>query len=409
MATFKPIVFTTKNHIKTDGTTNIKIRVYHNKESQYISTDYYIPPGALGTDGIISSLYPAADLLNYELGELIQRYRKICLQLGSFRISKMSSSELRDHIVSTLKPDYDFIDFVSFSKKVISGTEKGKTAEWYRTSLNSFVWFFGKDKIDARDITRKKVSDWIRQLRNSGQSGKPLKNGAISNYVRGVRALYNLCKNEYNDQDHDLIRIPNCPFDNEDIPIYKRIKRNISLSEIKTIRDYKTDLKRVAMSRDVFMMMFYLMGININDLYRLDPPKFGRINYERSKTNTNDNINNFMLSIKIEPELQSLIDKYSKDGFLSELKKYSNIRNFTKAVNKGLSVICNDLKIQKITTNWARHSWASIARNKAKVAKADIDFCLGHVNNDYKMADIYIDIDYGICDDANRKVLDLLL
>lgn len=35
MATFKPVVFTTKNHIKTDGTTNIKIRIYHNKDSQY--------------------------------------------------------------------------------------------------------------------------------------------------------------------------------------------------------------------------------------------------------------------------------------------------------------------------------------------------------------------------------------
>lgn len=28
MATFKWVVFTTKNHIKSDGTTNIKIRVY---------------------------------------------------------------------------------------------------------------------------------------------------------------------------------------------------------------------------------------------------------------------------------------------------------------------------------------------------------------------------------------------
>ena len=62
----------------------------------------------------------------------------------------------------------------------------------------------------------------------------------------------------------------------------------------------------------------------------------------------------------------------------------------------------------QLSTNWARHSWASIARNKAGIAKADVDFCLGHVNNDFKMADIYIDIDYSICDKANRAVLDLL-
>ena len=44
MATFKAVVFQTGRHIKLDGTSNIKIRIYHNRESQYISTAYYIRP-----------------------------------------------------------------------------------------------------------------------------------------------------------------------------------------------------------------------------------------------------------------------------------------------------------------------------------------------------------------------------
>lgn len=80
-----------------------------------------------------------------------------------------------------------------------------------------------------------------------------------------------------------------------------------------------------------------------------------------------------------------------------------------KAINKGLDVISCELNLHcNLTSNWARHSWASIARNKAGVPKADIDFCLGHVNNDYKMADIYIDIDYSVFDKSNRAVLDVL-
>ena len=80
-----------------------------------------------------------------------------------------------------------------------------------------------------------------------------------------------------------------------------------------------------------------------------------------------------------------------------------------KAVNKGLAQIADELNLHcKLTTNWIRHSWASIARNKADVPKADVDFCLGHVNNDYKMADIYIEIDYSIFDKSNRAVLDYL-
>ena len=158
----------------------------------------------------------------------------------------------------------------------------------------------------------------------------------------------------------------------------------------------------------MFMMMFYLMGINIGDLYRLIPPEDGRLNYERSKTDTDENTETFVLSVNVEPELQVLIDKYSSNGFLSDIKRYSTAQIFARAVNEGLKVISESLKIEKVTTNWAHHSWASIARNEAKIPKADVDFCLGHVNNDYKMADIYIDIDYSIFDDANRKVLDLL-
>lgn len=409
MATFKPVVFTTKNHIKSDGTTNIKIRVYHNKESQYIPTDYYIEPSFMCSDGAINPLHPESELFNYELSEIVQKYRKCALKLGSARAGNMSCSEYRDYLVQSVKPDYDYIDFVKFSNDVIGSTKKEKTAEWYQQSIKSFLWFIGKEKIDARDITTNKISKWIDQLKKAGEKGKPLKNGTISNYVRGLRALYNACKKEYNNPDHDIILIPNEPFNTGDIPIYKRFRRNISVEMIKSIRDYNSKHGRVNMARDVFMMMFYLMGINIGDLYRLQKPEEGRVNYERSKTDTDDNVDMFMLSIKVEPELQILLNRYSRKGFLSDLKRYTTVNNFNKAVNTGLKDICNELKIPKITTNWARHSWASIARNKAKVPKADVDFCLGHVNNDYKMADIYIDIDYGICDDANRKVLNMLL
>lgn len=408
MATFKPIVFTSGKNIKSDGTANIKIRVYHNKDSQYISTDYYIEPSFLGSDGSINPLHPGADLFNYELGETIQKYRKAGLKLGSERSSKMSCSEYRDFIVQSVKPDYDYIDFVQFCNDLIETEKKEKTAEWYQQSLNSYLWFVDKKKIDARDITRHKIIDWIEQLKKQGQKGNPLSPGTISNYVRGLRALFNECKKKHNKPDLDIIRIPNDPFTIDEIPKYKKKRKNITVESVKAIRDFQCKLKRPSMARDIFMMMFYLMGINIGDLYRIDEPVSGRLNYERSKTDTDDN-EMFMLSIKIEPELQILIDKYSSKGFLSEIKKYSSVNELIKATNKGLKHICNDLKIPKITTNWARHSWASIARNKAKVPKADVDFCLGHVNNDYKMADIYIEIDYSICDDANRKVLDLLL
>jgi len=407
MATFKPVVFKTGKNVKSDGTTNIKIRVYHNKESQYIPTEYYIEPNYMGDDGSILAFHPGADLFNFQLGEIIQKYRKVGLQLGAERSSKMSCSEYRDYITQATQPGFDFIDFVKFSEEHIIKTKKKKTAEWYQQSLDSFVWYYGKSKIDARDITRLKIREWMEQLHVAGQTGRPLENGSISNYVRGLRVLYNECKKKYNNPDHNIIRIPNEPF-NLEIPVYRKKRRNLTVEKIILVRDFVPDFPRTEMARDVFMMQFYLMGINIGDLYKLREPCFGRVEYERSKTNTDNNTDPILMSIRVEPELKILFEKYSKDSFISELKKYSDTDSFRSSINKGIKVIGKIIGVPQISTNWARHSWASIARNRAKIPVADIDLCLGHSSRNHRMADIYIETEYSIFDEANRKVLDLL-
>jgi len=408
MATFKSVIF--DNHLKLDGTTNIKIRIYHNKVSNYLPTPYYIYPEEMGRDGNITSLRSDSDLYNFELGCLLQKYRGICLKLGSDRISRMSCNEVKEYILSTLEPDSEYIDFVEFSNQVIDNTKKTKTAEWYEIAINSLCWFYGKDKIDIREITGTRMNEYVDKLFIEGMNGKPLKPGGISNYLRAIRALHNKAKKKFNNEDHDIIRIPNSPFSKVKIPKYKRSKKSLSVEDIKKIRDGHFSTMRANMARDVFMMMFYMMGININDLYNQRALTRGRVEYERNKTQTEDNIYRFPLSIKIEPELQELTDHYTDIAFLSYFRRnYNNSDNFMRAVNKGLEKISHELNLGvKITTNWARHSWASIARNKAGIPTADIDFCLGHVNKDYKMADIYIEIDYSIFDKTNRKVLDLL-
>lgn len=410
MATFKAIVFSSKNHTKNDGTANIKIRVYHERESQYLKTPYHTNPDCMGANGEVSQDWPNADKLNFELGEIIQNYRKLTLKLGTRRVSLMTCKELRDHLESASEPEYENIDFVAFSKTIIAKTKKEKTASWYENAVASLCWFYKKEIIDVREITGNRLTQYVNKLYESGPSEKPLQPGAVGNYLEAIRSLFNKCKKEFNNEDIDIIRIPHNPFLKVKVPKYKRKRKNIGIEEIKKIRDSVFKTERENIGRDVWLMQFYLMGININDLYQLADPVAGRVNYERSKTNTDDNIHNFVLSIRIEPELQRLIDKYSSRGFLSDLRaRYCNSYNLMKSVNKGMKIISEDFGLQKVTTNWARHSWASLARNKAEVNKADVDFCLGHVNHEYKMADIYIEIDYSIYDRINRKVLDLLV
>lgn len=411
MATFKPVVFKSQsdNHTKADGTTNIKIRIYHNGDSKYIATRFFIPADAMCKSGEIIEGWPNADNLNYELGEVIQGYRKVVLKIGSMKLRQLSCTALRNHLVKFTDPKTENMNFVSFSKKVIEETKKEGTAYWYKDSLNALTWYYKSEIIDANDITSSLLNGMIKQLRICGPSDKPLEPGSINNYLRGIRALFNKYKLEVNDDDLGIIRVQHDPFKKVKIPKYKRKRKNIGIEEIKMIRDCKCELPRDVLGQDMFMMLFYLMGMNISDLFKLDPPVAGRIEYERKKMDREEEEVNVHLSIKVEPELQELFDKYSSHGFLSDIKdRYATVQNLGKAVNTGLKNICAREGIKKVTTLWVRHSWASLARNKAGATTADVDFCLGHVTKEHKMADIYIEEDYSICDRINRDVILLL-
>jgi hypothetical protein len=405
MATFKPVILKGKCHQKSDGTSNIKIRIYHNGTVQYVSTEYFIEPSFMGRDGSILPACINAESFNYELGEILQHFRTICIKLGSYRTQKMTCLELKDELLKQINPENEVIDFVAFSQKIIDNVPKKKTSEWYQDSIHSFSNFYNSKVININDIRSRTLEEFKEYLFN-----RNVKPGTVSNYLRGLRALYNRAKKHYNNEDFNIIRIPSNPFSKVDIPQYVRTRKNISMFDIMRIRDAEFDRERICMARDVFMMSFYMMGINMYDFFCLPGETYGRIVYERSKVDTDTSNRRFALSIKVEPELRVLIDKYSPNGFLSYFHdRYTNYNNFLKAVNKELKEISKELNLGvPLSSNWARHSWASIARNKAGISKADVDFCLGHVNNDYKMADIYIDIDYSVCDKANRAVLDLL-
>lgn len=124
MATFKVITLPGRLHQKADGTKNIKIRIYHNKKVQYISTEYYIEETYLDKSGLVNTLYPHADVLNYELGDLIQKFRGVCIRLGTTRLAMMSCTEIKEQIIAAMEPEYEFIDFISYSRKIIEKTKK---------------------------------------------------------------------------------------------------------------------------------------------------------------------------------------------------------------------------------------------------------------------------------------------
>ena len=156
--------------------------------------------------------------------------------------------------------------------------------------------------------------------------------------------------------------------------------------------------------RDIFKLIFCLCGINIVDLCNLKSIEDGRIEYDRAKTNRH-------YSIKVEPEAMAIIEKYrGKDWLINPLDTNKDYRCYymrlchgLKTLKETLNAIDDGIKMDELTTYWARHSWATVAAS-LDIPKETIAAALGHGGN--TVTDIYIDFDQKKVDDANRKVLD---
>lgn len=124
MATFKAIVF--KGHLKQDGTSNIKIRIYHNRESQYIATCYFIQPEGMDGVGRILPNVANGEMIEYEINAYIQKIRREYLKLGQDRTQFMSCKDLKEQIEKSLAPDAEFIDFVELAQNIVIQTKRRK-------------------------------------------------------------------------------------------------------------------------------------------------------------------------------------------------------------------------------------------------------------------------------------------
>ena len=120
----------------------------------------------------------------------------------------------------------------------------------------------------------------------------------------------------------------------------------------------------------------------------------------------------YEISIKIEPEIQALVDKYrdpSGERVFRFYKMYSNLDTLSTAINKGLKKIGKLIGVDDLEFYAARHSWATIALNDAEVDKYTVHAALNHVDDSMRVTDMYIRKSWDPIDKANRKVLDLML
>lgn len=418
MATFRAVIFQGDNHLKSDKTTNIKIRVTHNQKADYISTDLYINPDLFKSGQATGS---NADYINMRITDYIGIYQRRYLELGNM-VANMKVNELKKEIIKDKSEGIDFITFSEdYQKQLIAEKKEGseRAVRGLLTNLKKY-----RTDIKFSDITSNFLQGFEKYLMRNGVGA-----GGIETYMVRLRLIFNRGRDFYNDEDRGIIRITNYPFKKYKVNQtrekrkQKNTARNNSLDilQIKKLVDHQPNTSREQLAKTCFLLMLCLIGPNSKDLYYMrKPDKNGRIGYSRFKTGKE-------FLVKFEPEAAELVNQYpGETTLINAINDYTDYLNFQKAINIGLKSICKNIRKQeiennkkagidsepdfpiKITSNWARHSWATIARNDCRIPKDDVALCLGHEDEDNRVTDMYIKYDYTIIDEANRKVIDLI-
>lgn len=140
--------------------------------------------------------------------------------------------------------------------------------------------------------------------------------------------------------------------------------------------------------------------VTVPNLDVLDYVKENTMEYKRAKTGK-------LYSIKIEPEAMEIIFRLQDgENIIGKMTKAQSYKTVAIYADKYIKVIAQKIGIPKISSYWARHTWATIA-SSIDIPKDTISAALGHGGN--TVTDVYIRFDRRKVDEANRKVINYVL
>ncbi len=347
----------------------------------------------------------------------LSRFRKTKTNYKALNLKLSEIEKKIDDIVEDLKLSYEF-SYQNFKDKYLGvdkidvsiiGGYKQKMSElkqldkmgtytFYENSLASINKYAGNKNLVFDDITYQFLNKYIHKKLVDG-----VKSNSIAVYLKGLRAIH----------------IKHCRENDLPLPtVYARIKiqslikptrkRSLLLVELKRFMAYVPKSMHEQLAMDVFMFSFYCRGINLMDIAKLTSANLvnGRIEYQRSKTSGE-------FSIKIIPEVQTILDQYNgKESLLPVIKNSTipfrdAVKNYNKTLNKILRRIAKENKLPKdLSMYWARHTFAQMSRESGASIEV-ISAALGHA--DLKTTQTYLrSFSDTEVDDAASKIFDLL-
>ena len=289
------------------------------------------------------------------------------------------------------------LDFMKNQIRLMRNANRLGTALNYEKTMKNFAEFLGGVNLPFSAMTEQLIADYNAFLVQRG-----MVRNSISFYMRIMRAVYNKAvRQKLVEQSH--------PFTEVYTGIDRTRKRAVSETVISQL--YKLKLAEgtpLALARDIFIFSYCTRGMAFVDIAYLKKENIqnGVICYARRKTGQ-------LLSVRIEPSIQRIIDRYSsafspyvfpiltstetKEAYEEYQTAINNHNRLLRRLSKMLPSGC------KLTSYTSRHSWATAARNH-NVPISVISQGMGHTSE--QTTRIYLTmLENSVIDDANKGLI----
>lgn len=395
MATIKLAVL---KHTKSkNGSYKIRISIGHRSETHYIVTPYSVNALSEFDNGIVVRV-PNAHEINIKLRNLLNDYEERLERIDS--PEDYTCKELRD-LLKSMRTHSSKVTFKQVSEqyqKELIEDGRGSYAGMLQNSLRLFFEFTGGD-VFLSEISTITISEFERWLKRKGVSQT-----YISMTLSMTRTIANRAIRM------QLVTYSVHPFTYWKRPADPERELDISVEDVRAIRDAQPRLKKQRTARDIFMLSYYLGGINLIDLLEIDFRGVSVLEYTRHKSR-NMKLSDKRISFTLQPEAKELISKWinRNTGRLDFGYKFS-YKNFLAYVTRSIKSLAKDIDIQdyrKVCYYTARKSFVQHGFDLG-ISLEVLEYCIGQSVKNNRPIFNYLKIMRKHADVAFRQILDNL-
>lgn len=395
MTTFSIVIVPTKR--LANGKHRIRIAVAHQAQTRYIATPFILDSISQLKKGRVVRHENAAQI-NLCLQRTINEY---ILILSSIKhANQLTCTQLIHFIQEEERKKYLTFDVIAKEfLSTLQSESRIKSYKLYKTAISHFNRFLKKEHdIPLEQIRPSHIHQYQKFLEK-----RELSSTTVRIYLTLIKVILNYAIKM------DYIHYKVHPFAACVLPSSRIRNLDLTVDEVKSLRDVSLKEQNLLIVRDLFMLTYYLGGINLKDLldYHFEENNL-ILSYIRHKTyRTKHGENEIVFSI--QPEAQQIISKYRTDKGFLKFGPYESYNKVYSLIYRYLTRIAREAGItSSISYYSARKSFAQHGYNIG-IQIETIEYCIGHSMKSNRPIGNYIRVMRSHADIAMRRIFDELL